>query len=181
MTVSDFLAGYAPGTVLVACVVVACVWLLKKTVLKNYLKNPLVAFLPFALGVVAYAVYYCIVKLSFEVFLGEAWYVIQNGFAVGCLATVLSALLDKLCGKTKLSGKALVVRPLLADVAPAQELDALAEAVADCISVDCSQEDEEKVFSLLCEKLYGESDLPPDTDNLRALAKLIVATVDKTT
>ena len=181
MTVSDFLAGYAPGTVLVACVVVACVRLLKKTVLKNYLKNPLIGFLPFALGVVVYAVYYCVVKLSFDVFLGEAWYVIQNGFAVGCLATVLSALLDKLCGKTKLSGKALIVRPLLENVAPAQALDALAEEVAACISDDCSQEDEERVFSLLREKLCDESGGSADADELRALAKLIVATVGKTT
>lgn len=181
MTVSDFLAGYAPGTVLVACVVAACVELLKRTVLKKYVNNPLVSFLPFILGVAVYAAYYCIVKLSFEVFLEETWGVIRNGFAVGCLATLLSALVDKACGKTKLSGKALVVRELLEGTVPSDKLDSLAEQVAQLVSADGTEEDEEKVFSALREALSSTDGKARSSEELYALAKLIVATVNKTT
>lgn len=175
----DFLAGYAPGTLLVACVVVACVRLLKKTVLKNYLKNPLIAFLPFVLGVAVYAIYYCIVALSFDVFWEEIGKAVGQGFAVGCLSTALSALIDKHIGKTALSGKAGIVRQLLEGIAPAETLDELAQRTADNIS-EGGEEDEERVFSLLSESLNGESETFSSAE-LRVLAKLIVAAVTKTT
>lgn len=171
---TDFLAGYAPGTVLIACLVAVCVRILKRTVLKKRPESPLAAFLPFVLGVFFYVVYYFVLALSFDVFLETAGRAVGQGFTVGCLATLLSALTDKYFGgKTSFTEKELVVRRLLEGVFPEAETDDEARRVASLIQ-NGGEEEKEKVYAELKERL-GES-APPEVV-LRALSSLIVETV----
>ena len=61
--------------------------LLKKTVLKNASKK-LYVILPFALGIVLYAVYRALVTLSAAPFTAELAATLEGGFACGCAATL---------------------------------------------------------------------------------------------
>ena len=61
--------------------------LLKKTVLKNAPKK-LFVFLPFALGIVLYAIYRALVTLSAEPFTTGLAATVEGGFACGCAATL---------------------------------------------------------------------------------------------
>lgn len=61
--------------------------LLKKTVLKNASKK-LYVVLPFALGIVLYAVYRALVTLSAAPFTAELAATLEGGFACGCAATL---------------------------------------------------------------------------------------------
>ena len=61
--------------------------LLKKTVLKNAPKK-LFVFLPFALGIVLYAIYRSLVTLSAEPFTTGLAATVEGGFACGCAATL---------------------------------------------------------------------------------------------
>ncbi|HIY99902.1 MAG TPA: hypothetical protein H9676_04285 [Firmicutes bacterium] len=61
--------------------------LLKKTVLKNVPKK-LFVFLPFALGIVLYAIYRALVTLSAEPFTTGLAATVEGGFACGCAATL---------------------------------------------------------------------------------------------
>lgn len=61
--------------------------LLKKTVLKNAPKK-LFVFLPFALGIVLYAIYRALVTLSAESFTTGLAATVEGGFACGCAATL---------------------------------------------------------------------------------------------
>ena len=61
--------------------------LLKKTVLKNASKK-LFVFLPFAMGIVLYAVFRALVTLSAEPFTTGLAATVESGFACGCAATL---------------------------------------------------------------------------------------------
>ena len=61
--------------------------LLKKTVLKNAPKK-LFVFLPFALGIVLYAIYRALVPLAAEPFTTGLAATVEGGFACGCAATL---------------------------------------------------------------------------------------------
>ena len=61
--------------------------LLKKTALKNAPKK-LFVFLPFALGIVLYAIYRALVTLSAEPFTTGLAATVEGGFACGCAATL---------------------------------------------------------------------------------------------
>lgn len=61
--------------------------LLKKTVLKKF-SNKLCVFVPFALGILLYAVWRALVTLSAEPFTTGLAATVEGGFACGCAATL---------------------------------------------------------------------------------------------
>ena len=78
--------------------------LLKKTVLKNASKK-LYVILPFALGIVLYAVYRALVTLSAAPFTGELAATLEGGFACGCAATLYYVVYEQFFRK-KADGQA---------------------------------------------------------------------------
>ena len=73
--------------------------LLKKTVLKNASKK-LYVILPFALGIVLYAVYRALVTLSAAPFTAELAATLEGGFACGCAATLYDVVYEQFFRKT---------------------------------------------------------------------------------
>ncbi len=175
----NVLSGYDVGTWLVACVVVAGVYLLKRTVLKNHLHNPIVPYLPFLLGMAAYAVYYCVLCLTLNGFLSHMEVVLSNGFTVGALSALVCSLIEKVTGKTKLGGKSLVVRTLIQGFVPDGKLDEAAKRIADSLSAEGSEEDVSRVQEVLTE-IMAEADPRTAEEDIRALSGLIVATLKRT-
>lgn len=78
--------------------------LLKKTVLKNSSKK-LYVILPFALGIVLYAVYRALVTLSAAPFTAELAATLEGGFACGCAATLYYVVYEQFFRK-KADGEA---------------------------------------------------------------------------
>ena len=78
--------------------------LLKKTVLKNASKK-LYVILPFALGIVLYAVYRALVTLSTAPFTAELAATLEGGFACGCAATLYYVVYEQFFRK-KADGQA---------------------------------------------------------------------------
>lgn len=78
--------------------------LLKKTVLKNASKK-LYVILPFALGIVLYAVYRALVTLSAAPFTAELAATLEGGFACGCAATLYYVVYEQFFRK-KADGEA---------------------------------------------------------------------------
>lgn len=78
--------------------------LLKKTVLKNASKK-LYVILPFALGIVLYAVYRALVTLSAAPFTAELAATLEGGFACGCAATLYYVVYEQFFRK-KADGQA---------------------------------------------------------------------------
>lgn len=181
MTDSYFLnslGGYAPEMLFVSCAVSFGCYFLKKTLLKKYQNAPVVTLLPFILGIVFYALYDCIVHLTLQGFLSEAGVVVQNGFTTGALSAVVTSLLDKLFGKTKLTGKALLIRTLLQGFVPNELLDDLAEKIADGLSAS-DDLDETAVEKVLLESFPTEQ--KPSEEEIKALARLLIFTLKQTT
>lgn len=175
--------GYGVGTLLVACLVVAGVWGLKKTLLKDHLQSPFMPYLPFVLGVAVYAVYYCILSLTLNGFLTHVEVVVKDGFTVGCLSTIVSSSLDRITGKTHLAGKALFVRTLLQGFVPDSLLDGTAQKVADCFTADQNSgmgasNAQTEVCAILNEAL-SSSGSDASYEDVSALARLIEATLRK--
>ena len=175
----DGLGSYAPGTVLVAFVVTAGVYFLKQTKLKKYAANIWIKLLPFVLSVIVYAVYYCLSKMTLDCFLNETSIIVQQGFTAGCLATIISALLDKIIGKSELSGKALLTRKLLEGFIADDDLESMAQRVADVISSSYSEEDVTLVCAVLAD--YKKSKGETAEEEILLLSKLIVSVLKRTT
>lgn len=171
--------GYDVATLLIACIVVAGVRVLKKTLLKNHLQNPFLPYLPFVLGVIVYAVYYCILALTLNGFLTHAQTVVREGVTVGCFSTVISSFLDKLTGETGLSGRALIVRSLLQGFVPDGQIEACAVRVAGCFDGGYGEEEQTAAARAIGEALASGGE-ECETEDTLALARLIAMTLQKT-
>lgn len=92
--------------------------LLKKTVFKNCSKK-LFVFLPFALGLVAYATYRAIAAWSAAPFVGDLCKTLEGGFACGCAATLYYVVYEQFFRGNK---KATALAPLLDGFVPQEKV-----------------------------------------------------------
>ena len=88
---------YGADVLLLALGVTLLTSLLKKTVMKNCPKK-LFVFLPFAIGIVCYAVYRALATLSAAPFTTELAKTVEGGFASGCAATLYALFYPALIG-----------------------------------------------------------------------------------
>lgn len=85
---------YGWDVLLLAGAVTLLTALLKKTVLKNASRK-LYVFLPFALGILLYAVYRGLVTLSAQPFTTDLAATIEGGFGCGCAATLYYVIYEQ--------------------------------------------------------------------------------------
>lgn len=178
--------GVDAGSLLVACVVVMIVSLMKTTILKNLAQSPFFTLLPFLTGILLYAGYYAVLRFTANSILVTVDKILQEGFSSGCYATVISAFLDKCFGKTKLGGKALVIRKLLEGFVEEDCLDKVAKQVAavlpDNLSNVAVKDVDKKVGAILTDYQKNRKDgVENSAEEMEVLARLIVATLQKTT
>lgn len=100
-------------SLLLALGVALVTFILKKTVKK--LPEKVFTFLPFALGILAFAVYRAIATLSWAPFTTEIVTTLEGGFTCGCAAILCFVACDKLLKKVgeRGSGEITPVTPLL--------------------------------------------------------------------
>ena len=97
---------YGADVLFLALGVTVLTSLLKKTVMKKFSKKAFV-FLPFALGLVLYAVYRMIATLSAAPLSSDFVHTIEGGFGCGCAATLYYVVYEQF-----LRGKCGTVAPL---------------------------------------------------------------------
>ncbi len=172
LELSALLERVGADTLLVAFAVAFAVWGIKKVAPKLCKNTPFVTILPFALGVLLFALLQCVLHPSLEYIGGELVYIFRRGFTAGCLSALVGNIIAKAQGKSFLSPKGAVVRELLTGFVAEEKLCALAESIAGAVSKEYTQTDIDLVKETLKEELYDESE---DSENdLKVLATLIV-------
>ncbi len=139
--------------------------LLKKTVLKS-LDAKFFVPLPFAIGLVLYAVYRIIATGSFAPLASDFFFTLEGGFGCGCAATLYYVVYEQfLRGKRK---KANPLLPLL-DFLPASVREEAADALY-AAAADLEKAEMEKFFR---ETLNTYCDPPMSEEELSEIAEVL--------
>lgn len=118
------LRAYGADVLLLAFGVTLIVSLLKKTVMKNVPKKVFV-FLPFAVGIVFYAVFHALASMSAAPFTTEIADTLKGGFACGCAATLYYVIYEQFFRGKTLSP----LLPLLEGVVPEEKREEAANVL----------------------------------------------------
>lgn len=148
---------YGADVLLLAFGVTLTVSLLKKTVMKNLPKKVFV-FLPFAVGLVYYAVFRAIVTASAAPFTDEIERTLEGGFACGCAATLYYVVYEQF-----FRGKNVPpLYPLLEGIVPEDKREEAAKALSDCYASSGESERKARFLELLktyCGDTMSEDEL----------------------
>ena len=113
--------------------------LLKKTVMKNCSKKVFV-FLPFAIGLVVYAVYAALVTLSADPFTKNLMETLEKGFACGLAATMYYVLYEQFIRSPKSTAHLDPLYTLLDGIVPEEQREeATGQLIEKCTGVEKEQ------------------------------------------
>ncbi len=156
----DLIAFYGVDVVLLAAATSVLTQILKNTLLKNA-PNKLYTLLPFILGVIVYAVYTAISRVSFYYVFINFVSVLEQGIKTGGVATVVYIVYEQFVrGKTSLALSENALKALIADFVAEGAADA---AVAEILK---SPDRAEEIISA-----YKRKDA--DDGKIAVFAKLI--------
>ncbi len=155
---------YGADVLLLALGVTLVTSLLKKTALKNCSKKIFV-FLPFAIGIVVYAVYRALVTLSAAPFTSDLAKTMEGGFACGCAATLYYCIYEQFLRTGKKQNPLL---PLL-EIIP----ENIREQAANELLEKCKGKPREELSVPVKETLALYAPDAPEAE-VEALAKILV-------
>lgn len=163
------------GLDVVALSVATCivVQILKNTLFKRFNKK-VRTFLPFIVGAILYACYAAVCELSFSYILDNFSLILEHGFAVGMLSTVLYVWYEQFVRENKnLSPAEGVISTLIEGYVPSDEVEATAKAIAEAISKDVLGDGAAKTAEILSSST-NEGITERD---IKLLSKLIIETL----
>ena len=131
---------YGADVLLLAAAVTLVTSLLKKTVLKRASKK-LFVFLPYLLGIALYCAYRMLATLSVRPVTEEWCQTLQNGFAVGCAATLYYVVYEQFF-RAKKQGETNLFTPLLEGIVPDENVEEVSRIL---LAQDALQTQEERV------------------------------------
>lgn len=155
---------YGADVLLLAIGVSLTVSLLKKTVMKKVSKKYFV-FLPFAVGLVYYAVYRAIVTASAAPFTSEIARTLEGGFACGCAATLYYVVYEQFFRGKSVSP----LYPLLEGLVPEEKREELSNLLYE----EFPQKEESARHSFLEETLKTYCGDTMSEEELFKVAELI--------
>lgn len=169
----DAFTFYGLDVILLAAATSVLVQVLKLTLLKNCQKK-IITFLPFVIGSLIYAGYAALVNLSFRYVLTNYVSVLEHGFSVGALSTLVYVLYEQFVrNKDKISATAGVISTLIENYVPSGELKETAEKIARAIEKDVTGDGARKTADiLLTHRLEDVTD-----GDVTVLARLIIETL----
>lgn len=169
----DAFAFYGFDVILLAALDCAAVQLLKKTLLKNCNKK-LYTFLPFIFGVIFYAAYACIKNLSFCCLIENYVEILEHGFSVGALSTVVYIWYEQfLRNKQQTSASESIISTLIEGYVPTDGLEDAAKEIASALERDVTGGGAQKIAEILLEK--GNEEITES--DVKLLARLIIETL----
>ena len=160
---------------LLAVGVALVTFILEKTVLKK-VPEKVFTFLPFALGIVAFAVYRALLLLSPAPFTTELAVTLEGGFTCGCVAILLHVACVQLARKVGERGKAdavYPVAPLLEGYVPEETR----EAVAQTLEAGARQKTGEALRAFVRTTLLSAAPAATEAE-LALLSELVAAYLD---
>ncbi len=164
MELIDALRAYGVDVLLLALGVTLLVALLKKTVMKNVPKKVFVV-LPFAIGIVLYAIFRALVSLSPEPFTSEIASTLEKGFACGCCSTLYYVIYEQFIRGRSVSP----LYPLLEGVVPEKKR----RQAANALYKGSKALPEEERVQYFKENLNTYSDPPMSEEELSNLASIL--------
>lgn len=169
----DAFTFYGLDVILLAAATSVAVQILKLTLLKNCQKK-LVTFLPFLIGTLLYTGYCALIKLSFRYVLHNYVSVLEHGFSVGALSTLIYVWYEQFVrNKDRGSATAGVISTLIAEYVPGEELEKIAAEIARAIEKDVTGDGAKKTADILT--AYSLENV---TENdIKVLARLIIETL----
>ena len=149
------------------------VQIFKRTLLKNCQKK-VITFLPFAIGALLYTGYCALVHLSFRYILDNHVSVLEHGFSVGALSTLIYVWYEQFVrNKNNGSAAVQVISTLIEAYVPKEELASIAEEIASAIQRDVTGDGAKKTADILAAHSLEEV-----TENdIKVLSRLIIETL----
>ncbi len=169
----DAFTFYGLDVIALAAATSIFVQILKLTLLKNCQKK-VITFLPFVIGSLIYAGYAALVNLSFRYVLDNYVSVLEHGFSVGALSTLVYVWYEQFVrSKSKGSATAGVISTLIAEYVPSEELSSIAAEIAHAIEKDVTGDGAKKTADILSAHRLEEV-----TENdIKVLSRLIIETL----
>ncbi len=169
----DAFTFYGLDIIVLAAATCLIVQLLKKTLFKNC-DRKIMTFLPFAIGCLLYAAYAALRNLSFVYLVQNYVSVLEHGFSVGALSTVVYVFFEQfLRGKKCVSATQSVIATLIEGYVPDDDTEKVASQIAEAIAKDVTGDGAKKTAEILganCAEDLSEKDV-------KLLAKLIIETL----
>lgn len=152
------------------CIIVQ---ILKKTVMKSF-KKKVITFLPFVIGCVLFAGYVCACNLNFSYLLDNYVDVLERGFTIGSLSTVVYVWYEQFIReKDGVSATEGVIATLVEGYVPSDAAEKVAKQIAEAIQKDVLGDGARKTAEILAEN-SGEGVTEKD---VALLSKLIIETL----
>ena len=149
------------------------VQLFKITVFKKC-KKKVLTFLPFLTGTLFYAAYAAAINLSFKFIIDNYVEVLEHGFSVGALSTVVYVWYEQFMREKKsMSATQSVISTLIAGYVPDEKCEEVAKLIAEAIERDVTGDGARRIAEILSENNpegVTESDV-------KMLSRLIIDTL----
>lgn len=169
----DAFTFYGLDIIALAAATSGLVQLLKLTLLKNCQKK-IITFLPFFIGTLLYTAYAALVRLSFRYILDNYVNVLEHGFSVGALSTLIYVWYEQFVrSKSKVSATAGVISTLIEEYVPKEELAQIAEDIARAIEKDVTGDGAKKTADILA--AHSLEDVTES--DIKVLSRLIIETL----
>lgn len=169
----DAFTFYGLDVIALAAATGVLVQILKKTVLKKLQKKAM-TFLPFLIGGIFYAGYAALINLSFKYVLDNYVAVLEHGFSVGALSTLIYVWYEQfLRGKQNESATASVIATLIEGYVPSEEISEIAEKILLAIERDVVGDGAKKTGDILTENRLEDV----TESDIKTLSRLIIETL----
>ncbi len=171
--VIEKISSYGVDIAFISVLTCVAVQILKRTALKNCQKK-IITFLPFALGVVFYAIYAAIANWSVCYLVDELPYVCERGFTIGSLSTVVYVWYEQFVRESKSGSQTEeIVSTLIEGYVPADEVESAAKSIVEAIQQDVTGDGAKRAAEILA-ACAGEDVTERD---ITLLSKLIIETL----
>lgn len=164
---------YGMDIIAIAAVTSILVQIFKLTLFKNCQKK-IITFLPFLIGTLLYTGYCALVHLSFRYVFDNYVSVLEHGFSVGALSTLIYVWYEQFVrNRSGGSAAAGVISTLIEEYVPKEEISSIAEEIARAIEKDVTGDGAKKTADILT-----AHSLEDVTENdIKVLARLIIETL----
>lgn len=169
----DTFTFYGLDIIALAAATCVCVQIIKLTLLKKC-RRKIATFLPVVLGTLFYAVYAGVCHLSFKWVLDNYVGVLEHGFSVGALSTLIYVLYEQFIREKETTGATQsVIATLIEGYVPDDKTEQAAKAICEALERDVTGNGTKRVAEIL------DENRPEDVSeaDVKLLAKLIIETI----
>jgi hypothetical protein len=169
----DTFTFYGVDVIALAALTCLFVQIAKLTIFKNC-KKKILTFLPFIIGTLMYAAYAMACNLNFFYVFKNYSAVLEHGFAVGALSTVIYVWYEQFIREKKtVSTSASIIATLIDGYVPTDAIENIAEQIASAIEKDVTGNGAKKAAEILTENKAEEI----TEKDIALLSKLIIETL----